>query len=154
MGANYLLGGEEQEGWALLRLEENTPAWICFREGKINQSRENQLSSQTHMKLTFHVKFYCLALKIWVGFVNIGCCSDRDLLQVCRKTPAPPCGHSFTQQSSFKTTTRSFDEDSYVCCFLAFAFISAPRLLSIVNHSIIFSFPPIIDYPPLPKKQN
>lgn len=40
MGANYLLGGEEQEGGTLLHLEENTSACICFREGKINQSRE------------------------------------------------------------------------------------------------------------------
>lgn len=66
MGANYLLGGEEQEGRNMLLLgrgKKNKQHLPVFVSEKKNQSRANHLSSQTFMKFVFHVKFNCLALE-------------------------------------------------------------------------------------------
>ena len=147
MGANYLLGVEEQEGRMLLLLKKKRREQTTHRP--VSASGNNQSSSLHKHTWSWQFMWSCL---LWENSGqeldfngDISACGILYFCPFCGETTqaaaaAPPCGHSLTQQSSVKTTEE----------LMFAAFITAPRL----NHSILFTSSFQHRFPPQKTKLN
>lgn len=170
MGANYLLGGEEQEEFeccSFLKRKRKTQTnkqqtCPCLLQGK--NSKQDKPARFTNKLTQFHVKFYCLALENSGQELDLRHQRLQRLVNDAVQTLISAVGEQHKHQRPLldsaspsrvvlKRQEWNFDENCYVCRFLVFAFINAPRLLPYVNHSSIFTFSSQHRLPP-PSKNN
>lgn len=163
MGANYLLGGEEQEGWTLLllrRKKNKHHTCLCLLQGE-----NSKLSSRTHMKLTFHVKFCCFALgnsgqEVDFEHQRLQCVVHDAAQTVTSISSVSTEGKQHSHQRPLVSTaspSRVVLKQQglwweLLCLLLpCVCFHYCTPTATILNHSIIFTFFPT-DYPLPPKK--
>ena len=107
MGANYLLGGEEQEGWMLLlfnKKKNNKNEQTTHLP--VSASGRNSKQGKTANTLTFYVKFYRLIWKM------------QDRGWIWTETPAPAAHDAAQFCRHWRKTTQPLAPSSvyvYVC---------------------------------------